>query len=115
MIHYFPCIKQRHIGQKGPRGRRALQVPPQDAGLFCRTALGYPAGARQYSGQVRQTEFWSLMRAQFGDVYAQSVAKDYVFGNLGARTAERALADGVDAKVIWRTVCDTFNVPENMR
>jgi hypothetical protein len=62
---------------------------------------------------VRQTEFWYLMRKQF--VYAQSVAKDYVLGNLGERTVERALADGVDAKVVWRTVCDAFNVPENMR
>ena len=64
---------------------------------------------------MRLTMFWDRMRAQFGEGYAESVAKDYVFGNLGERTAERALADGVDAKVIWRTVCDTFNVPENMR
>jgi hypothetical protein len=55
------------------------------------------------------------MRAQFGDTYAQSVAKDFVFGNLGGRTIERALADGVDAKVVWRAVCETFNVPENLR
>jgi hypothetical protein len=55
------------------------------------------------------------MRAQFGDVYAQSVAKDYVFDKLGGRTIERALADGEDAKVVWRAVCDTFNVPENLR
>ena len=74
-----------------------------------------PTRPRRYPGRVRQTEFWNLMRAQFGDVYAQSVAKDYVFGKLGERTVERALADGVDAKVVWRTVCDAFNVPENMR
>ena len=55
------------------------------------------------------------MRAQFGDVYAQSVAKDYVFAGLGDRTVERALADGEDVKVVWRAVCDTFNVPENQR
>jgi hypothetical protein len=55
------------------------------------------------------------MRAQFGDAYAQSVAKDFVFGNLGGRTIERALADGVDVKVVWRAVCETFNVPENLR
>lgn len=73
------------------------------------------AVSRQYSGDVRQTEFWSLMRAQFGDVYAQSLAKDFVFGNLGERTVERALSDGVDAKVVWRTVCDTFNVPDSLR
>jgi hypothetical protein len=55
------------------------------------------------------------MRAQFGDTYAQSVAKDYVFDKLGGRTIERALADGEDAKVVWRAVCDTFNVPESLR
>ena len=80
-----------------------------------RTARAIPATSRQYPGDVRQTEFWSLMRTQFGDVYAQSLAKDFVFGNLGERTVERALADGVDAKLVWRTVCDTFNVPDNLR
>jgi hypothetical protein len=92
-----------------------FRIPPQGAGALRRTGPGYPATSRQYPGDVRQTEFWSLMRAQFGDVYAQSLAKDFVFGNLGERTVERALADGVDAKVVWRTVCDTFNVPDNLR
>jgi hypothetical protein len=55
------------------------------------------------------------MNGQFGDVYAQSVAKDYVFEKLGGRTVDRALADGVDAKVIWRAVCDTFDVPQRLR
>ena len=55
------------------------------------------------------------MRTQFGDAYAQSVAKDFVFDTLGGRTVERALADGVDAKIVWRAVCDTFKVPENLR
>jgi len=64
---------------------------------------------------VRLTEFWDLMRAQFGEVYAQSVAKDFVFGELGGRTVERALADGLDPKAVWRAVCDTFKVPENLR
>jgi DUF3046 family protein len=66
-------------------------------------------------GDVRLTEFWDRMNAQFGDVYAQSVAKDFVFDKLGGRTVERALADGVDAKVVWRAVCDTFKVPDNLR
>ena len=66
-------------------------------------------------GDVRLTEFWDRMNAQFGDGYAQSVAKDFVFDKLGGRTVERALADGVDAKAVWRAVCDTFKVPENMR
>ena len=76
---------------------------------------GPPGGAGQYPFQVRLTEFWARMRAQFGDVYAQSVAKDYVFAKLGGRTIERALADGEDAKVVWRAVCETFDVPERLR
>jgi hypothetical protein len=55
------------------------------------------------------------MRAQFGDGYADSVAKDYVLGNLGSRTVQQALADGTDTKTIWRAVCETFNVPESRR
>ena len=66
-------------------------------------------------GGVRLTEFWDRMNAQFGDVYAQSVAKDFVFDQLGGRTVERALADGVEAKAVWRAVCEIFKVPENMR
>ena len=55
------------------------------------------------------------MNAQFGEVYAQSVAKDYMFANLGGRTIDRALADGEDVKAVWRAVCETFNVPESLR
>ena len=66
-------------------------------------------------GEARLTEFWDRLTAQFADVYAQSVAKDFVFGQLGGRTVERALADGVEAKTVWRAVCETFKVPESLR
>jgi hypothetical protein len=55
------------------------------------------------------------MRAQFGDAYAASVAKDHVFAQLGGRTVEQALADGQDAKTVWRAVCAEFDVPRNLR
>jgi hypothetical protein len=64
---------------------------------------------------VRLTEFWARMNEQFGDVYAESLAKDYVLSNLGGRTVNKALADGEDPKVVWRAVCDTFNVPDSLR
>lgn len=64
---------------------------------------------------MRLTLFWERMQAQFGEVYAESVAKDYVLAGLGERTVERALADGVEAKVVWRAVCDSFDVPEWLR
>jgi hypothetical protein len=64
---------------------------------------------------VRLTEFWARMKEQFGDVYAESLAKDYVLSSLGGRTVNKALADGEDPKVVWRAVCDTFNVPDSLR
>ena len=64
---------------------------------------------------MRLTEFWRRMDEQFGSVYAQSVAKDYVLAGLGGRTVMQALADGEDVKEIWRAVCTAFNVPERLR
>jgi Protein of unknown function (DUF3046) len=64
---------------------------------------------------VRLTNFWERMRAQFGEVYADSVARDYVLAGLGGRTVNQALADGEDAKVVWRAVCEAFKVPERLR
>jgi hypothetical protein len=55
------------------------------------------------------------MRAQFGDAYAESVAKDHVIGALGDRTVNQALADGEDVKTVWRAVCDAFHLPERVR
>jgi hypothetical protein len=64
---------------------------------------------------VRLTAFWERMNAQFGEVYAQSVAKDFVIAGLGGRTVERALADGEDVKKVWRAVSEAFNVPDHLR
>jgi hypothetical protein len=47
------------------------------------------------------------MRAQFGETYAESVAKDHVFAKLGSRT--------VNAKTVWRVVSDEFDVPQHLR
>ena len=55
------------------------------------------------------------MNAQFGESYAQSVAKDFVIARLGSRTVNEALADGEDVKVVWRAVCDAFHLPERVR
>jgi hypothetical protein len=65
--------------------------------------------------RVRLTEFWRRMRAEFGDVYADSFARDYVVGELGGRTVVEALRDGEDAKTVWRAVCDTLNLPASKR
>ena len=64
---------------------------------------------------MRLTLFWERMNAQFGEVYAQSVAKDFVIAGLGGRTVERALADGEDVQKVWRAVSEAFNVPDRLR
>ncbi|HEY7324172.1 MAG TPA: DUF3046 domain-containing protein [Streptosporangiaceae bacterium] len=64
---------------------------------------------------MRLTVFWERMREQFGDVYAESVAQDYMLADLGSRTVNEALAEGEDVKVVWRAVCEAFRVPERLR
>jgi hypothetical protein len=64
---------------------------------------------------VRLTEFWDRMNRQFGEDYAASVAKDFVLADIGGRTVSQALADGEDVKVIWKAVCDAFDVSDRLR
>ncbi|HEX3964516.1 MAG TPA: DUF3046 domain-containing protein [Trebonia sp.] len=64
---------------------------------------------------MRLTVFWERMAEFFGGVYAESVAKDHVLSTLGGRTVDKALADGEDVKVVWRAVCEAFNVPDKLR
>jgi hypothetical protein len=64
---------------------------------------------------VRLTEFWERMRRNFGPTYAESVARDQVIGSLGGRTIEQALADGEDAKDVWRAVWENFKLPAKER
>src|SRR5450631_4136381 len=122
-------IPQRLIRTRvvGPCWLRAAGWPAVGpAGWDCRRApVPSPAGrtgglgARRSwhpSGRtVRLSEFWTRMRAQFGDAYATSVAKDHVLAALGERTVDQALADGVDAKTVWRAVCAEFDVPQRLR
>ncbi|GAA2575704.1 DUF3046 domain-containing protein [Actinomadura fulvescens] len=63
---------------------------------------------------MRLTVFWDRMNQQFGEVYASSVAKDYVIAALGGRTVEQALADGEPAKKVWAAVVATFDVPARL-
>lgn len=55
------------------------------------------------------------MNQQFGEHYAESVAKDYVMAELGGRTIEQALAEGESAKKVWQAVVATFDVPATLR
>ena len=64
---------------------------------------------------MRLTVFWDRMNSQFGSDYAASVAQDYVLADIGGRTVNQALADGVPVKSVWQAVCDAFDVPDSLR
>jgi hypothetical protein len=64
---------------------------------------------------VRLTEFWRRMGAELGEAYADSFARDYVIDELGGRTVEQALAQGEDAKTVWRAVCSALKLPPHKR
>ncbi|MFD0686554.1 DUF3046 domain-containing protein [Actinomadura fibrosa] len=64
---------------------------------------------------MRLTVFWERMNQQFGESYAESVAKDYVMAELDGRTIEQALDDGVPAKRVWQAVVATFDVPSTLQ
>jgi hypothetical protein len=55
------------------------------------------------------------MRDHFGAGYAESVARDHVLAQLSGRTVDQALAAGVEAKRVWRAVCEEFEVSRAKR
>ncbi|MGY3679276.1 DUF3046 domain-containing protein [Streptomyces sp. TE33382] len=64
---------------------------------------------------MRLTIFWERMADHFGEGYADSFAHDHVMAELGGRTVHQALADGWDAKDVWRGVCTAVDVPAHKR
>ena len=55
------------------------------------------------------------MDTEFGPVRAAAVARDHVFAQLGDRTVEQALEFGIDAREVWKAVCEVYDVPPARR
>lgn len=64
---------------------------------------------------MRFTELWARMERRLGTAYASSYAADQVLPQLGGRTVLQALADGEDAKLVWRAVAEATNAPPSER
>ena len=64
---------------------------------------------------MRLTEFWERMDRYLGPAYARSWAKDQVLSQLGGRSPQQALDDGVDAKTVWRAVATALDLPAHER
>lgn len=61
------------------------------------------------------SHFWTLMRDEFGEAYAGSLAGTHVLGALGNRTVQQALEQGVPPRTVWETLCEDMDVPESRR
>ena len=64
---------------------------------------------------MRLTELWERMDQHLGPAYAASYAHDQVISGLDGRTVAQALADGEDAKVVWRAVVVALELPASER
>lgn len=54
---------------------------------------------------MRLTVFWERMAERFGVAYVDSFARDHVMSELGGRTVNQALEQGVSVKEVWSAVC----------
>ncbi len=61
---------------------------------------------------MRLSEFWLAMGDEFGDQYGRVLVHDLVLGELGGRTAEQALKDGLPAREVWLALCKATDVPQ---
>ena len=62
---------------------------------------------------MRLTQFRELVEEQFGPVRGASLVVDHVLTGLGGRTAEQAIADGVDPRAVWWALCSDFDGPRD--
>jgi hypothetical protein len=63
------------------------------------------------------TDFWQRLEQAFGGAYARSFAADHAFSDLGGRTIDEAIAQGIDAATVWRAVVASYpdRVPARLR
>ena len=52
---------------------------------------------------MTETQLWTRLAEALGDDYCRIWAAQQAVPGLDSRTVQEALADGVDAKTIWRT------------
>lgn len=64
---------------------------------------------------MRISDFWRLMDDEFGTGYSRVLSSSLVLAGVGGRTADEALAAGVNPRDVWLAICDVQDVPESRR
>ncbi|WP_019853491.1 DUF3046 domain-containing protein [Actinopolyspora mortivallis] len=64
---------------------------------------------------MRYTALRQRMAEEFGEIRADTLARDHVLAALGERTVNEALEAGWEPKRVWTVLCDAFEVPPRRR
>ena len=64
---------------------------------------------------MRISEYWRLMDDEFGAGYSRVLSSSLVLAGVGGRTADQALAAGVEPRKVCLAVCDVQDVPAERR
>lgn len=68
-----------------------------------------------YGDGMHEREFWELLDETFGRTYGRSLAQDQGLTKLDGMTVVRALAAGVEPRIVWNVLCDQMDVPDSKR
>ena len=60
---------------------------------------------------VKMSEFKQAIADEFGAGYGRVLAADLVLGEVGSRTANQAISDGVPPREVWLALCRATDVP----
>ena len=60
---------------------------------------------------MRKSEFSQAVVDEFGDAYGRVLTRDLVLTVLGDRTADEAVAAGVEPGLVWQALCEAEGVP----
>ena len=64
---------------------------------------------------MKETELWTRLREQLGDGYYRVWAAEFSLAELGSRTVNEAVRDGLPSKTIWRAVWEALELPAHQR
>ncbi|MCO4252826.1 DUF3046 domain-containing protein [Pseudarthrobacter raffinosi] len=64
---------------------------------------------------MRISDYWRLMDDEFGAGYSRVLSSTLVLAGAGGRTADQALAAGMNPRQVWLAICDVQDVPPERR
>jgi hypothetical protein len=59
---------------------------------------------------MRISDLRERISLSFGQEWAPSFCKDIAISELGSKSVEEALSEGVEAQDIWRALCRTYPI-----